>query len=79
VISPARRSQARRPFEFQIRAHWNLTAKSLLAKCQTSALATIRLRRRERDAVLATLERFGLVRRTRGGAPLRPVEQEITS
>ncbi len=36
-------------------------------------------RRREREAVLATLERFGLVRRTRGGAPLLPVKQEINS
>jgi hypothetical protein len=38
---------------------------------------TARARRRaEREAIYATLEHFGLVRRTRGGAPITPVEGE---
>ena len=42
--------------------------------------ATARARRRaEREAIYATLERFGLVRRTRGGAPITPVKAEDIS
>lgn len=42
--------------------------------------ATARARRlAEREAILATLERFGLIRRTRGGVPLLVVEPEKIS
>jgi len=41
---------------------------------------TARARRRaEREAIFATMERFGLIRRTRGGAPLLAVEPEKIS
>jgi hypothetical protein len=32
-----------------------------------------------REAILATMERFGQIRRTRGGVPLLAVEPEKTS
>lgn len=42
--------------------------------------ATARARRlAEREAILATMERFGLIRRTRGGVPLLVVETEKIS